>query len=258
MSASKLSFGKWLLALLLSLFLSASIAYQHISGEIQHSASGSILKIDKRIDEIVTAIRQFPHDASCPESLMDEYANLAYENERIRAVGFISPNAEISEVCSMFGITQLSEPYWEGNSRSNIFIGWSLLTNYFPETSLVVAIDDKEKRLFAYVNPRRLVGYWLEPALDYANYAFFLPGKESPVYRRADPVGSEYTFAAEQHSVSYPYSISVTADTMTLLARTLVYWLRTLVAMSILGSSVWLLNQSFRDNRLKSTHGDVN
>ncbi|WP_151899220.1 CSS-motif domain-containing protein [Vibrio mediterranei] len=249
MNTYNFPWAKTVSVLVLALFLSGGLAYLHISNEIKASAQTSVLSVDKRIDEVVSVIRQVPYDESCPDSLMHDYANLAYENERIRAVGYIRESDDGAFVCSMFGKTSLHQKYWRGESNTDVFIGWSLLTSYFPETSLVVDIDDGDKRFFAYVNPRRLVGYWLEPTLPYANYAFKLNGDLNSTYSR-NPIEPDVNeMESEVSSSRYPYSITVYAAYHTLIKRMLIYWLRSIIAVAILWSSVWLLNQSFRDNR---------
>ncbi len=230
---------------------SATLAYLHITNEIKTSAKQSVQNIDGSIKEIVTEIRHLPYDESCPESLMHGYANLAYENERIRAVGYIRESKEGTFVCSMLGKTSLHQKYWRGALDGDVFIGWSLLTDYFPETSFVVGVDEGDKRFFAYVNPRRLVGHWLEPTLPYANYAFKLESDLQPNYFRAPLEADDKGMSYEVSSSQYSYSVTAFADYTTLVKRSLIYWLRSLVAAVIILSTLWLLNQSFRDNRPK-------
>lgn len=77
MNTYNFPWAKTVSVLVLALFLSGGLAYLHISNEIKASAQTSVLSVDKRIDEVVSVIRQVPYDESCPDSLMHDYANLA-------------------------------------------------------------------------------------------------------------------------------------------------------------------------------------
>ncbi|GAL17054.1 hypothetical protein JCM19235_5603 [Vibrio maritimus] len=228
---------------LLSGTVSLVFAYLSINNELEVSASQSTAKIDQQIEDILKIIDDLPSDPSCPDEVKREYADIAHENERIRAVGYVFDAGEQWHVCSMFGRTLSKLNYWSGAKVEDVFVGRSLLTVHFPETSFVVGKESGNLKAFAYVNPRRVLGYWIEPSLPYANYSLRLDGENVPAYTRA-PVELQSMLLKSAHSKKYPYSIQSAASIVDMLKRAGVYWLRLLIAIFFICSSFGLLRRS--------------
>ncbi|GAL33284.1 hypothetical protein JCM19240_1980 [Vibrio maritimus] len=236
---------KWLMVMSLSALVSLVGGYIKISHELESSAVSATAKVDEQIKNIINVIDSLPSDPYCGDEVKREYANISHEDERIRAVGYIYDTGEQWHVCSMLG-RQLSKlNYWRGTKKDGVFIGHSLLTVHFPETSFVVSKDKGKEKAFAYVNPRRVLGYWIEPSLAYANYSLTLDSDCVPFYTRA-PVKMESMLLQTAHSEKHPYSIQATASVFDVLQRAGIYWLRVMTIVLLCWGSYRLLSDSLR------------
>jgi hypothetical protein len=234
---------KWLVVMSLSALVSLVGAYFRMTHELETSASGATARVDREIKNILNVIDMLPSDPNCGDEVKREYANIAHENERIRAVGYIYDTGEQWHVCSMLG-RQLSKlNYWQGSKKEGVFIGHSLLTVHFPETSFVVSKDKGKQKAFAYVNPRRVLGYWIEPSLAYANYSLTLDSDCVPFYTRS-PVRMQSMLLQTAHSEHHPYSIQATASFVDVLKRSGIYWLRVMCIVGLGWISYRLLKGS--------------
>lgn len=231
---------------LLSGFASLVFAYVVITNELRTSAHHSVAKIDQQIEDILKIIDDLPSDKNCPDWVKKEYADIAHENERIRAVGYVFDAGEQWHVCSMFGRTLSKMNYWSGAKIEDVFVGRSLLTVHFPETSFVVGKEYGNLKAFAYINPRRVLGYWIEPSLPYANYSLSLDGENVPAYTR-NPLELQSMLLQSVHSQNYPYSIQSAASISDVLKRSGVYWLRILLVVFFIWSSYQLLRRTLLD-----------
>jgi hypothetical protein len=107
----------------------------------------------------------------------------------------------------------------------------------------VVSKDKGKQKAFAYINPRRMLGYWIEPSLAYANYSLTLDSDCVPFYTRS-PVRMQSMLLETAHSEHHPYSIQATASFVDVLKRAGIYWLRVMCIVGLGWISYRLLKGS--------------
>ncbi|MFA0087694.1 hypothetical protein AB4560_23560 [Vibrio sp. 10N.222.51.C12] len=229
--------------------VSAFYARANIKNEMQNSAKHSVEMIERNIVHISNVVKANPYDVECSTALQAELANLTYEHEEVRALGYVEDYLSSWHGCSLFGQTRNTADYWQGDEVSGIYLGWSLLTNYFPETSFVIAVSSDDVSRFGYVNPRRLVGSWIEPTLDFADYTLTLENQPSRVYNRdstrLDAYWTSSTVHERYRSDAYQFEIVVTASYESVLVRAAIYFLSGLVTLGLVILTIWVLSTSF-------------
>ncbi|MCL9773789.1 hypothetical protein [Vibrio methylphosphonaticus] len=246
--------------ILLVILAVAVISFFHanmiVKREMKHSAEYSLDKIESHISAISHAIISLPYNPNCPLSLQREYANLTYENEEVRALGVVEESSGSWSACSIFGPVNSKEQYWQGDQFADLFLGWSKHTDYFPETSFVISIQEGERHSFAYVNPRRMVGSWIAPRLDFADYEIRLPNQREQRASMARHNDHETWFGApvrqQVTSQAYGFDITLTTAYSTVIRRACVYFLRGLLLVTFIGFTIWMLSTPYALLKAKS------
>lgn len=107
-------------------------------------------------------------------SIKRYYNQVSYTEEEVRALGYIKERDTGWYACSIFGETQSNLAHWDGNTNAQgVFIGWSLLTNYFPEPSFVIAMRERDTKYFAYVTLEEWLGIGLKGRLSTMTITYF-------------------------------------------------------------------------------------
>lgn len=211
-----------------SYVLARASLFQDMKEELQ----ASLANIDSRIESTIGLLDALPRHDGCEAEHKRYYNSVSYTEEEVRALGYIKERETGWYACSIFGETQSTLAHWDGSTNAKgIFIGWSLLTNYFPEPSFVIAKRESDTKYFAYVNPRRVVGHWLERPSRHYNYHVFLLGEKTPRYTSEHgDISSDYWSERiiEQRAPSklYPYELKLSAEREALAWRALTYALR--------------------------------
>ncbi|MCW8345673.1 hypothetical protein MD535_06575 [Vibrio sp. ZSDZ65] len=244
----------------LMIFVVAIISFLHASmivkKEMQHSAEYSVKKIETHIKSIYDAIIALPYNSSCPLSVQKEYVNLTYENEEVRALGVMEAQSDSWSVCSIFGATNNDEHYWQGDKLADLFLGWSMHTDYFPETSFVIATQEEGRQSFAYVNPRRIVGSWIAPRLDFAEYEMRLShhGEHRAFMARKNDKLTWFGGLLRRQAASqvYGFEMTLTTSYSTVILRACVYFLRGLLLATFIWFTIWMLSTPYALLKAKS------
>jgi len=234
------------IALLVGLLAAFSyvLARASLIQEMHEELQSSLINIDSRIETTIKLLDALPRHDGCDADHKRYYNQVSYTEEEVRALGYIKERDTGWYACSIFGETQSTLAHWDGNTNAQgVFIGWSLLTNYFPEPSFVIAMREQDTKYFAYVNPRRVVGHWLERPSQHYDYHVFLQGEASPRYSSEyGEVSSDYWSERilEHQAVSerYPYELKLSAEREALAWRTLTYTLRGGLMLAVVW---WLL-----------------
>ena len=238
---------------LLIIFVVSIISLLHantvVKREMQHVAKYSVGKIETHIKDIYDAIIKLPYSPGCPLSLQREYANLTYENDEVRALGIVEDDLGSWSACSIYGPTQNKGQYWQGNQSGGLFLGRSMLTNYFPETSFVIATQKGERNLFAYVNPRRMMGSWIAPRLDFAEYEMRLSNQNEHRAFKASKNDKLTWFGAllrqQATSETYGFEITLTTSYSTVIWKACIYFLRGLLLAAFVWFTIWMLSTPY-------------
>ncbi len=181
-------------------------------------ADAVVQRLDSKIGTVLTELDSIEVDTTCSEEQVVSFENATYRSENTRALGVVYTQSEVMKACSLFGGIDLLEPekLWHQSSMGNIAIGTSLQTTYFPERSFFVGRHTGTMTMFGYVNPRYILGKWIQPEKQDAYYAFFLNTKaDAPLYQthsknkldRNNWLDNLYGHVS--YSEKYPYHISV-------------------------------------------------
>ncbi len=228
-----------LLTVLLSV-LSYIFATATIKQDIANELEASLTSIDDRIESTLNLVVSLPKHEGCESEHRRFYNRKAYIEEEVRALGYVKNHATRWYACSLFGEVSSNKSYWAGNtSEQGVFIGWSLLTTYFPEPSFVVAQQVGDTEYFAYVNPRRMLGHWLESPLRDYFYQVYLLGESLPRYSSEhvnidNSFWSTFVLSHRVVSPQYPYELKVSVSRSAVLLRTATYTLRMLLAFGVI------------------------
>ncbi|WP_087025603.1 hypothetical protein [Thaumasiovibrio subtropicus] len=184
---------------------------------MEHHLKKASNSIDSHIEKVINELSQVSMSAQCNQELISYYENVVYRHDHLRALGFAYIARDSLQVCSIFGDVKTSsvERNWHYKKVNNYYIGTSLSLAYFPETSFFIGKRTGPLMEFGYVNPRHVLGGWIEPVLSAADYDFFLLGEDDALYSRTqEATNSSIDWLNQRLTVTaaskrFPYTLSV-------------------------------------------------
>ncbi|MFC5080063.1 hypothetical protein ACFPCW_20480 [Vibrio thalassae] len=205
--------------------------------ELSCDAELIIERIDKQLSMIETELRSIPIDKKCPPETQTALAHHVFNSVGIRGIVMANTVNEDPNYCSNFGQHErlIDEAFWDARQVDDVIFARLHVTEFRRDLSFALAVYRGEKIVIGTINPRVILGWWIEPYNNDARVTMSFPGSSNIILDRNQTAFSGKELSISVASERYPVEIKVTKTVGLLTNRIKTFFIR----LSVLGLIVF-------------------
>ncbi|WP_087025606.1 hypothetical protein [Thaumasiovibrio subtropicus] len=187
--------------------------------DIDAQGEVAVLEIDKRLDAMFAELEGF---RDVPDVCSSEFRLRAqrqvYTSLDLRSIVVGYPEGEFPNFCGGLGSysQRLDSNFWHFAVKDDYVMGLLKVTAYRDDPSVAIGQYHGEAVTLGIVNPRIMLGRWLEPFQKTVSIRLYLDDRSHPILSRAAQAQpsrrhgfSHREITNDFSSEKYPYSVSV-------------------------------------------------
>ncbi len=211
--------------------------------DMEKQGEVAITQLDTEITSVLNELSFVEIPVACSEEYRHRLARSLYSSLNIRTVVIGEPYREGTTFCGSMGeyIVDFDSRFARSPQIGDVFLAQNTRAEYRNEASIVVGKWNQEKVLLAFINPRFILGRWLEPFDGSASISLeWLNSDESILtrYNQGSYGGSEWLnqrYIERQYlSDLYPYQVTVMLSYSVIWTHIVEFILRLIIGLAAL------------------------
>ncbi|MGR5175699.1 hypothetical protein [Vibrio mediterranei] len=205
--------------------------------ELSSDAETIVRRIDAQLSKIEADLRSVPTPEICNVQEQTALAHHVFKSVGIRGLVMADTASSDPKYCSNFGTQErlIDEAFWQAKQVEDVIFARLQVTEHRRDLSFALAVYRDDKIVIGTINPRVVLGWWIEPYDNDARVTMSFPDSDMPLLDR-----NQSEFAGKELSTSlmssrYPIEIKVTKTMGLLTNRIETFFVR----LSILGLLVF-------------------
>ncbi|MGR5092282.1 hypothetical protein ACPV5O_02165 [Vibrio maritimus] len=232
--------------------------------ELSDSAERVLNQVESQLATIEDELRSIYVTNECSEEVQRTLAHHVFKSVGLRglAVGERSSAGNVKNVyCSNFGpqTGEVDDTFWNARAQRDIVFAKLKIKQYRRDLSYALAVIGNGKIAIGTINPRIILGWWVEPMIQDTQLELFFSDGERLIIagqRVQDDEGFESTARSER----YPIMIKATQPTFVLQERMVTFFQRLVVGglIALLALITFAVYQRITGREERDTELEVN
>lgn len=205
--------------------------------ELSCDAEQVVGRIDEHLSKIESELRAIPIAETCTSDVQTALAHHVFNSTGIRGVVIANTVNDDPNYCSNFGAHErlIDEAFWDARQEGDVIFARLHVTEFRRDLSFALAVYRGDQIVIGTINPRVILGWWIEPYNNDARITMSFPESSNVLLDRNQSAFSGKELSTSLASERYPFTIKVTKTMGLLTNRIKTFFIR----LSVLGFIVF-------------------